>query len=124
VDEAEQKSVNILTALDSRQPRKLVCLSGEYEAICAELLALLTAQQKSHPHQNEKTDKLNEPPFTKPLYWVGSMPSSEYRLSLAKRRGSDSDLGELDLFVPEQAAVVQHLGTEHALDCFRRQGAL
>lgn len=118
MDEAEQKSVNILTALDSRQPRKLVCLSGEYEAICAELLALLTAQQKSHPHQNEKTDKLNEPPFTKPLYWVGSMPSSEYRLSLAKRRGSDSDLGELDLFVPEQAAVVQHLGTEHALIVF------
>ena len=113
---SQQTGFNTPGPQDSGQARKLIWLSGEYRAICDQLLTILTTQQISLDHS--KASSGVDLPQSEPLLWIGSEPSSEYRLALGKRFGPDFDVSDEDLVVAEQSAVVQHLGTEHQLIIF------
>jgi len=116
VDKSEQNSSNILKPLDPRQARKLVCLSGDFQTICDKILSLLTRLPQSDQHSSAYNPHYPLP--AKPLLWIGSMPSSQYRYQLGNRCGPNSSIADQDLILPDQSAVVQHLGTEHSLIVF------
>ena len=116
MDKSEQNSSNILTPLDPRQARKLVCLSGDCQTIYDKILSLLTRLPQSDQHTNAYDP--HYPLADRPLLWVGSMPSSQYRYQLGNRCGLNPSIADQDLILPEQSAVVQHLGTEHSLIVF------
>jgi len=113
VNTSQQNRLQTLKPLDPRQPRKLVGLCGEYDAVCTELLSILTMAQlptdNSATHANTGRTQ---------LLWIGSTPSPEYQLALSNRHGTESTIADQDLIIPNQAAVIQHLGTEHELIVF------